>query len=131
MIISTVNYHKTFFPKPDLTRILGIPTYGALHEIYLELKNKALSVHFILGGATHIHLGIFMTNTKYATLSPIPYAHPVHPGILLTPNNATHVASYELKQVYENNLWVFHKVCGVEQALIQKLFISVDDQNII
>ena len=64
MIISTLNYRETFFLKPDLTRILNIPTYNALCQMKLELKTNAVPVHFNLGGATHGHLGLLMTNTK-------------------------------------------------------------------
>ena len=92
MIISTVNYHKTFFPKPDLTRILGIPTYNALHQMQLELKSNAVYVHSNIGGATHVHLVLLMKNTTYDTLSPVPYVCPIHPDILLITNNATRVA---------------------------------------
>ena len=77
MSISTVNYHNTFFPKLDITTILDIPTYYALHQMHLELKSNPISVHSNLGGATHGHLGIFVTNMKYATLSPVPYIRPV------------------------------------------------------
>ena len=97
MIILTVNYREKFFPKLDLTRILGIPTYDALHQIKLELDINALYVHSNLGGGTHGHLGIWMINTKYATLSPIAYVRPVHPSILQIPSNATRVASYKLR----------------------------------
>ena len=99
MIISTVNYRETFFPKPDLTRILGIPTYDALHQLKLELKSNILSVHSNLGGGTHGHLCLLITNKKYATLAPVAYVRPVHPGIVLIPNNATCVEPYKLKQV--------------------------------
>ena len=50
-----------------------------------------------------------MMDTKYATLSNIPYAFPIHPGIILIPNNDTYVASYEPKQVYDENLRFFTK----------------------
>ena len=49
MSISTVNYRKTFFPKLDLTRILGIPTYDALHQIKLDLKPKLFMFTQTLG----------------------------------------------------------------------------------
>ena len=75
----------------------------------LELKTNAISVHSNLGCATHGHLGILMMDTKYATLSNIPYAFPIHPGIILIPNNDTYVASYEPKQVYDENLRFFTK----------------------
>ena len=69
-----------------------------------------------------------MKNTKYPQLSNIPYVRPAHPHILIIPNNATHVASYELKWIYDKNLWVFHEVRGVEQALIQQAVTSIDEQ---
>ena len=68
MIISMVNYCETFFLKPDTTRIFGIPTYDAFHQIQLELKTNALSVHSNLGVSTHVHLVLLMKNTKYAPL---------------------------------------------------------------
>ena len=99
MSISTVNYCDTFFPKLDITRILGIHTYNVLHQIQLEIKTNAVSVHSNFVGGTHGHFRLFMTNTKYATLSNVTYIRPVHPGILLIPNNATRIASYKLKRV--------------------------------
>ena len=63
----------------------------------LELKSNAIYIHYNLGGATNGHLGLLMTENKYDTLSPVPYILPVRPGILLTPNNATHAALYKLK----------------------------------
>ena len=96
MSISTVNYPETSLPKLDLTRILGILTYDALHQMQLELKSKALSVHFNLGGRTHGHIIILITNTKYTTLSPVPYVRPGHPGIIIIHNNTSHVISLKL-----------------------------------
>ena len=97
----------------------------------LELKWNALSIHYNLGGGTHGHLGLSMTNTKSATLSPIAYVRPMHPGILQIPSNTTRVSSYKIKRVYNENSWVFQKVRGVEQALIQQLLISVYKKYII
>ena len=68
---------------------------------------------------------------KYATLPPVQYVCPVHPGILQIPNNATRVALYKFKIVYNENLWVFHKVRGIKQALIQQIITSVEEQYII
>ena len=131
MSISTVNYRKTFFPKLDLTRIIGIPTYDALHQINLELKNSALSIKSNLEGATHGNLGILMINVKYDTLSPVPYVRPLHPVIILISNNAARVASYKLKRVYDKNLQVFHEVHGFEQALIQQVVTPGNEQDIV
>ena len=97
MSISTVNYQETFFPKPELTRILSIRTYNALHQIQLELKSNTLSVQSNIGGVTYGHLGLLMTNKKYAILLPVVYVRPVYPGILKVPRNTTRVTSYKLK----------------------------------
>ena len=104
MSISTVNYQETFLLKPDLIRIIGIPTYDNLHQMQLELKRNALSFHHKLGGGTHGNLSILMTNTKYAKLSPVVYIRPVHPGIMQIPSKGTCVASYELNRVYDKYL---------------------------
>ena len=93
----SASYLEDFFPKPDITRILGIPTYDSLHQIKLELKTNALSIFSNPVGATHGHLGLLMTNTKYATLSNVPYVCPVHPVIIIITKNATRVSLYELK----------------------------------
>ena len=114
-----VNYCETFFLKPDITRIFGIPTYNAFHQIQLELKTNALSVHSNLGGATHRHLVLLMTNTKYDTMSNVPYVRTVHPSILIIPNNATHISSNKLKRVYNKNIRIFNGLSGVEQANIK------------
>ena len=51
--------------------------------------------------------------------------------IILIPNNATPVAEYKLKGVYDNNLRAFHKVCRVEQSLIQQVVKVFNEQYII
>ena len=131
MIISMVKYLNTFFPKPDLTRILCIPTYDSLHQINLKLKTNALSVHSNLRGATHRNLVLLMKNTKYATMSNVPYICPMHPGVLLITNNSIRATSYRIKRVYDENLQVFHKVWGYKQALIQQFSTAVNKQHII
>ena len=50
----------------------------------------------------------------------------MHPVIIITPNNAKRVASYELERVYNDNIQIFRKVRGVEQAFIQQVITSVD-----
>ena len=98
MSISMVKYSHNLFLKPYITKILGIPTYGALHQMQLDKKQRSF-FHSNLEGATHGHLEILMTSTKYATLTNVPYVRLVHPGILIILNNATRVSLYKLKWV--------------------------------
>ena len=131
IIISAVNYRDTFSPKLDLTINPGILTYGALQQMQLELKTNAPSVHSNLVGATHGHIAPLMTNTTYTKLSNVPHVRPVYPSILLITKHVRHVASYKLEQVYDEDLRVFHEVCGFKQALIQQVVTTVDEQYII
>ena len=65
MIIPSVNYRGNFLPKPYLTNIFDIPTYEYLYQMQLELKTNALSVHSNIGGGTHGHIVLLMTNAQY------------------------------------------------------------------
>ena len=44
------NYRETLFEFPDLTPIIGEPSYEALHVLFNQLKANARSVHTTLGG---------------------------------------------------------------------------------
>jgi hypothetical protein len=90
MSIPTVNYREVFFEHPDLSRIIGIPTYETLHTLNQELKSNAISVHSNLGGGQHGHLGLVISPNAYALLSNMPYARPGYPAPLAIPQNASH-----------------------------------------
>ena len=119
MTISIVNYHKTIFKHPNLTKIIGIPTYDALHLLHNEIKSNAISVHSNIGGVQHGYLGLVVSPTACKLLSNSPFVTPIHPGILAIPIVVTCNAQDELKRQYEKNLRIFHKTRGVEHGLVQ------------
>ena len=131
VVINSVNYRETCFPKPDLTRTPGRPTYESLHNMQLELKANAISVHSNLGGGNHGHLGLLMTDPQYALVSNTAYVRPVHPGVLVLPNGATRVQSDAFQRTHDETLRVFHEVRGVEQALVQQIVTAVDETYVI
>ena len=49
MSISTTNYRETYFLKPDLSLIIGKPTFEPLYQLIVDLQANALSVHSNLG----------------------------------------------------------------------------------
>jgi hypothetical protein len=89
MSISMVNYREFFFEHPDLTKIIGIPTYDTLHKLNQEIKSNATSVHSNLGGGQHGHLGLVISPIAYAFLSDTPYQHLVLPADLDIPISTT------------------------------------------
>jgi hypothetical protein len=126
MSIPTVNYREVFFEHPDLSRIIGIPTYETLHTLNQELKSNAMSVHSNLGGGQHGHLGLVVSPNAYALLANMPYARPGHPAPLAIPQNASHHLQNLLERTHQDELRVFHEVRGVERALTQQIVAAVD-----
>jgi hypothetical protein len=104
MSIRTVNYREVFFEDPDLSRIIGIPTYETMHTLNQELKSNAISVHSNLGGGQHGHLGLVVSPNAYALLSNMPYARPGHPAPLAIPQNASHHLQNLLERTHQDEL---------------------------
>ena len=127
MTVSTVNYKETHFPYPDLTRIVGTPTYDTLHTLIPQLKANALSVHFTLRGGQHGHLGLLLNQQTYSLISVIPYVRPPYPPPPVFPPFLTDQQVANIKSQYKEQLHIFHKVIGVERALIQQITNSIDE----
>jgi uncharacterized ParB-like nuclease family protein len=130
MSIPTVNYREVFFEHPDLSRIIGIPTYETLHTLNQELKSNAMSVHSNLGGGQHGHLGLVVSPNACALLANMPCARPGHPAPLAIPQNASHHLQNLLERTHQDGLRVFHEVRGVERALTQQIVAAVDSSHL-
>jgi hypothetical protein len=132
MSIPTVNYREIFFEHPDLTKILGIPSYDTLHTLNQEIKSNAISVHSNLGEGQHGHLDLVISPNAYAFLANIPYARPGHPEPLDIPAAATRHRDQQdlLERNYKESLRLFHEVRGIERALMQQIVAAVEPQYI-
>ena len=126
-IPAAINYRETFFPNPDLTWIIGIPTYETLRTLNIELKTNAQSVHSNLGGGNLGHLGLILsTATQYALISPLPYVRPPVHVLTILPGTAR-IPAETAARAHTEALRVFYEVRGVEQALsIQQIIAAVD-----
>ena len=82
---STVDYLKTHFEYPELTKVHERPNYELLRKIKNELKANAARVTTSLGGGAHGHLGFVLTPAEYALVSAVPYVRPGPPGALVLP----------------------------------------------
>jgi len=128
MSISTINYRETYFPKPDLSPIIGRPKFESLYRLIIDLQANVQSVHSNLGGGTHGHLGLIMTPTQYAIHSTTPYDRPTYTGSLAIPVGTTRLAAEELERNHIESLRLFHEVRGIEQALIQQMVTAIDNE---
>ena len=131
MSITNTNYRETYFLKPDLSPIIGKPTFESLYQLIVDLQANAQSVHSNLGGGANGHLGLIMTPTQYAIHSTTPYVRPTHPGTLTIPVGTNRLAAEEMERNHTEALRVFHEVRGVEQALIQQLVTAIDNKYLI
>ena len=73
---STVNYRDTHFERANLTPICGKPPYETVHKLWNKDKANARSVYSNLGGVTHGHLGLVLTNAQYADISTTDFTRP-------------------------------------------------------
>ena len=126
MSIYSTNYRETHFAYPDLTRVIGCPTYDTLHNLKNEIKANALSVHSNLGGGQHGNLGLVISPAAYTRVSNVPYVVPIHPGELLIPEGTTrHVADHQAR-THSEELRVFHEIRGIERTLFQQIVQAID-----
>jgi hypothetical protein len=60
-------------PTPVLPKIDNEPTFEDIHVTTHLLNVNALLVPSMVGGCTHDHLGIIMTQVEYAAISSSPW----------------------------------------------------------
>jgi len=87
---SLPSVNDTYFQHKALTRIHGIPVFETLQVLFTEIKANAASVPTTLGGGLYGHLGLAVSDKKYATLAnSSPWVTPVNPGTYTPPATGT------------------------------------------
>ena len=90
MKVGTANVRELYFEHQDLIRINGVPTFAALHNMFLQLKANAVSVTCMLSKGTCGHIGTILSPVTYATVDPMnPFIILVPLGPLNITNDAT------------------------------------------
>ena len=123
--IPSVN--DTYFQHKVLTRIHGIPVYETLQLLTTELKANAASVPTTLGGGLYGHLGLVVSDQKYATLAnTIPWITPVNPGPFVPLAGATRPQLEAAQEVWREEKLAFEICQATEKALIAQVVESID-----
>ena len=120
---SAVDYLKTYFEYPELTKVHEHLTYDSLKTIKNQIKTNAARVNSDLGGGAHGHLGLVLTPEEYALISAVPYVRPVHPGPLVLPAgaNVTNLQREMTRDAHREQVRVFREVVELEKALLKIL----------
>ena len=116
----------TYFQHKVLTRVHGQPHYESLKILLDELKANASSVPSTLGGGAYGHLGLLLTATRYATLSPTPFTVPNNPGPFAPPAAGTGPQIEAAKDVWRDEKTTFELCQATEKALIAQVVDAVD-----
>jgi hypothetical protein len=124
---SVPNVNDTYFQHKVLTRIHGPPVYATLQLLATELKANAGSVPTTLGGGLYGHLGLVVSDQKYATLANTsPWVTPVHPGDYTPPATGTSALLAADKDVWRAAHKIFDLCQATEKALIAQVVESID-----
>ena len=119
-----INYKDTLFNQANHTSIRGKPTFETLHKLRNEIKANANSVYSNLGGGSHGHLILVLTDAQYALISPTPFIYPTRPVPLIVPDSTTAPTNSNIQTIqtiHTDRVRLFREVTGVEQALVQKI----------
>ena len=120
MVMGPVDYVKTYFIHPPLTKVHGEPIYSSLRILKQELKANASRVTSDLGGGGHGHLGLVLTPQEYSMISAILYARPIHPGTLVIPQRTTQGEATRLTQAHSAAARLYRETVELEKVLINQ-----------
>ena len=124
------DFKNTHFDYPELSRIVGEPTLGALITIRNQIKANDQTVDSTLGGGAHGHLGLVYSAQNYATiLGTVPYIRPTLPILNVVPTD-TQLQIAEKRHRYAVSLGQYRKVQGIERNIIQQIVTAIEPKYI-
>ena len=117
---TNIDYVKTYFEIPELTKIHGEPTFETLRVLFNQLKANATTVSTTLGGGLLGYLGLLLTTPKYACVAPgTPFVRPPNPGPLVIPNGTAQHAATRMREDHAEALRQ-HQECNDVKAALKK-----------
>ena len=128
MLSGIPSVKDTYFQHKVLTKIHGKPTYESLQYLLTELKANASSVPSTLGGGQHGHLGLLLSNARYAAVAPFQpaWVTPGNPGPFVPPGAGTAAQIEAAKDVWKELKQTFDLCQATEKALIAQIVATID-----
>ena len=118
----------THFQHLVLTKIHGQPVYDTLRLLADEVKANAASVPTTIGGGEYGHLGLVLSDVRYAALPhTVPWVNPVNPGDFLPPAGATGPQIEAARDVWRQRLRQYELFQATEKSLIAQVVVAVDN----
>ena len=127
MTKTDIDYKNNYFEYPELSRIPGEPDTKDLITIQRQIRANALTVHTVLGGGHHGHLGLVCNAATYALIpNTQPYVRPNAPGPLIPIAGATQFQIQQQRDQHSEETRLFREVLAIERALTQQFVAAVE-----
>ena len=120
------NYRENFLLHPTLTKITGDPTYTRLAKIERKCKANAKSVRSDLGGGAQGHLGLVISSTAYACITPgTSFIRPSLPTLPTTKVTAAVINA--TRQAYNYQMISFNNCNIIERNIVQRINTALEN----
>jgi hypothetical protein len=107
--------------------ITGVPTYGSIAELNLQLNINAASVQSNLGDGLLGLLYLTISPAKYNTLSAVPFIPPANPGAApVIPAGATGPQISAIIHQHGADLKLFKEYLAIDKMLIQQVIGAIN-----
>jgi hypothetical protein len=114
------------FPHPVLPTVQGKPYYQIIHAIRKSLQANSRAIDTHLGGGTLGHLGLIVSDTSDAMITPaidvgpILWVSPTAPGRAPANTDGTAAQISAARHIWEEDVQTYHTYTSVKQALKRK-----------
>ena len=109
------------FPHPVIAPLESKPTYLNLLRFREQLIENAASVPSPLGGCSHGHSGLILSDATYYRDTGHHFVRPVFLGVIpVVPATATAAAGRAIRDIHASDLRVFTSCTAVENATRNK-----------
>ena len=124
---TNIDYVKTYFQIPNLTKIHGEPTFKTLRVLFNELKANAGDVSTTLGGGLLGYLGLLLSILEYARVAPgTPFVCSPNRGPLVILEGTAQHAATQMREDHAEALRQHRECIDVEAALKKQALAAID-----
>ena len=115
---SYIHCIDTLFDWSNLTPIRDEPTFKTIHKLRNKTKAYAKSDYSNIGGGSHGHLSVVLTDAKYSLILNILFVYRTHLGLLFITYGTNSHTNSNMSIMDTKEVCLFSEVTGVEQALV-------------
>ena len=120
----TVDKQIEAFPFPNLSKIVGTPTYETIKIVNEEISANAVTINSETGG-TYGYLALTIPQAIYSTLTPTVFTAPTAPATpVLTGLTAPQISA--ANRAYDKSKIVFNEYTSLQLALRKQLIAAVE-----